>query len=257
MRTMAFPGPGQRPGSAPLPPDVPPAEPAAPAAEAAALPVIRVVAADRRELVESLSVNGTIVAREEAAAGADLNGLRVVALHADIGDRVRKGDVLAVLDRSMLDTQLARAKASRAQAEANVAQMRAQIADASVAVRQAAESLARARALEEKGIAARRQLDDAVNAADSARARLVSAEKALAAAEAQLGVIDAEIGNVMVQIDKTELRAPADGVVLARDATLGMPALLLPSIQVNVRAGRLPAPEDNGTRYLKIPLDAL
>lgn len=42
----------------------------------------------------------------------------------------------------------------------------------------------------------------------------------------------------------------------ARDATLAMPVLLLPSIQVNVRAGQLPEPEDNGIRYLKIPLDA-
>lgn len=43
----------------------------------------------------------------------------------------------------------------------------------------------------------------------------------------------------------------------ARDATLDMPVLLLPSVQVNMRGGRLPEPEDNGTRYLKIPLDAL
>ena len=42
-----------------------------------------------------------------------------------------------------------------------------------------------------------------------------------------------------------------------RDAQLGMPKLLLPSIQVNVRAGRLPDPEMNGVSYLKIPLDAL
>jgi glyoxylase-like metal-dependent hydrolase (beta-lactamase superfamily II) len=42
-----------------------------------------------------------------------------------------------------------------------------------------------------------------------------------------------------------------------RDATLAMPTLILPSIQVNMRAGHLPAPEANGTRYLKIPLDAL
>ncbi|UFH50464.1 MBL fold metallo-hydrolase [Pseudomonas sp. KNUC1026] len=40
-----------------------------------------------------------------------------------------------------------------------------------------------------------------------------------------------------------------------RDATLGMPTLLLPSVQVNMRAGQLPEPEANGTRYLKIPLD--
>jgi glyoxylase-like metal-dependent hydrolase (beta-lactamase superfamily II) len=43
----------------------------------------------------------------------------------------------------------------------------------------------------------------------------------------------------------------------ARDATLSMPKLILPSIQVNIRAGRLPEPEANGTRYLKIPLDVL
>ncbi len=42
-----------------------------------------------------------------------------------------------------------------------------------------------------------------------------------------------------------------------RDAQLGMPKLILPSIQVNVRAGRLPEPEANGVSYLKIPLDAL
>ncbi|GGA39005.1 MBL fold metallo-hydrolase [Dyella nitratireducens] len=43
----------------------------------------------------------------------------------------------------------------------------------------------------------------------------------------------------------------------ARDATLAMPRLLLPSVQVNMCAGHLPPPEDNGLRYLKLPLDAL
>lgn len=41
-----------------------------------------------------------------------------------------------------------------------------------------------------------------------------------------------------------------------RDATLAMPTLILPAIQVNIQAGRLPEPEDNGIRYLKIPLNA-
>ena len=41
----------------------------------------------------------------------------------------------------------------------------------------------------------------------------------------------------------------------SRDKELGMPKLILPSLQVNLRAGRLPPAEDNGTRYLKIPLD--
>ena len=43
----------------------------------------------------------------------------------------------------------------------------------------------------------------------------------------------------------------------ARDKTLGMPRLILPSIQVNIRAGHLPEPEGNGVRYLKLPLNLL
>ena len=43
----------------------------------------------------------------------------------------------------------------------------------------------------------------------------------------------------------------------ARDATLGMPTLILPSVQVNMRAGELPEPESNGMRYIKIPLNAV
>ncbi|MBJ9974483.1 MBL fold metallo-hydrolase [Pseudomonas sp. S75] len=43
----------------------------------------------------------------------------------------------------------------------------------------------------------------------------------------------------------------------ARDATLEMPVLILPSVQVNMRSGQLPEPEDNGVRYLKIPLNLL
>ena len=42
-----------------------------------------------------------------------------------------------------------------------------------------------------------------------------------------------------------------------RDATLEMPVLILPAVQVNIRAGELPPKEDNGTAYLKIPINAL
>lgn len=43
----------------------------------------------------------------------------------------------------------------------------------------------------------------------------------------------------------------------ARDATLGAPALILPALQVNIRAGQMPPPDSNGVRYLRIPLNAL
>jgi len=43
----------------------------------------------------------------------------------------------------------------------------------------------------------------------------------------------------------------------ARDATLSMPRLILPSIQVNVRAGELPPPESNNVSYIKVPINQL
>jgi glyoxylase-like metal-dependent hydrolase (beta-lactamase superfamily II) len=55
------------------------------------------------------------------------------------------------------------------------------------------------------------------------------------------------------RVSRDEFVAMREG----RDAQLGMPKLILPSIQVNVRAGELPEPEDNDIRYLKIPLDAV
>ena len=68
--------------------------------------------------------------------------------------------------------------------------------------------------------------------------------------------IEAErTGNVHVHKDVTEDEFVA--MRTKRDATLEMPRLILPSIQVNMRAGRLPEPEDNGTRYLKLPLNTL
>ena len=42
-----------------------------------------------------------------------------------------------------------------------------------------------------------------------------------------------------------------------RDAGLGVPKLILPSVQINIRAGEMPPPEDNGQRYMKIPINAL
>jgi glyoxylase-like metal-dependent hydrolase (beta-lactamase superfamily II) len=62
-------------------------------------------------------------------------------------------------------------------------------------------------------------------------------------------------GNVHVHEGVTE----EDFVAMrtARDATLDMPNLILPSVQVNMNGGRLPEPEENGVRYLKLPLNAL
>jgi len=60
-----------------------------------------------------------------------------------------------------------------------------------------------------------------------------------------------------IHINKSVSEAEFVAMREGRDKELGMPKLILPAIQVNVRAGQLPAPEDNDIRYLKIPLDSV
>jgi glyoxylase-like metal-dependent hydrolase (beta-lactamase superfamily II) len=67
----------------------------------------------------------------------------------------------------------------------------------------------------------------------------------------------AEQKRANVQIDAKTSRADFVAFRTARDAQLGAPVLILPAMQVNIRAGELPAPERNGIAYLKIPLDRL
>ena len=62
-------------------------------------------------------------------------------------------------------------------------------------------------------------------------------------------------GNVHINAEVSEEQFVA--MRQSRDATLGMPTLILPSVQINMRAGDVPPAEGNGSRYLKIPLDVL
>lgn len=75
------------------------------------------------------------------------------------------------------------------------------------------------------------------------------------AARCEWSVNEQRAENVHLRADTRE----EDFVAMrrARDETLGMPALIIPAVQVNIRAGRLPEPEDNGIRYLRVPLDTL
>lgn len=71
----------------------------------------------------------------------------------------------------------------------------------------------------------------------------------------ETSVAEQRAGNVHINdsVGKEDFVAFREG----RDAQLGMPRLILPSLQVNLRAGGLPEPEDNDIRYLKLPLDAV
>jgi glyoxylase-like metal-dependent hydrolase (beta-lactamase superfamily II) len=75
------------------------------------------------------------------------------------------------------------------------------------------------------------------------------------AVQAQTTIAQEKAANIHVRAD-----TPADAYVAlrtARDATLALPALILPAVQVNIRAGRLPPAREDGRRYLSLPLDTL
>jgi glyoxylase-like metal-dependent hydrolase (beta-lactamase superfamily II) len=67
----------------------------------------------------------------------------------------------------------------------------------------------------------------------------------------------AEQRDANIHIDARTSKDEFVAMRRARDATLSMPALIIPSVQVNIRAGRLPEPESNGTRYLRVPLNKM
>jgi glyoxylase-like metal-dependent hydrolase (beta-lactamase superfamily II) len=71
--------------------------------------------------------------------------------------------------------------------------------------------------------------------------------------ETSVGAQRAQNIHVRDGIDEADFVAMREG----RDATLSMPRLLLPSVQINMRAGQLPPAEDNGVVYLKLPLNLL
>ncbi|MCX8280304.1 efflux RND transporter periplasmic adaptor subunit [Phyllobacterium sp. 0TCS1.6C] len=190
-------------------------------AAAANAPSINVVAVRRQEMVATLTVTGTVVPRQEVAVGTDVAGLRVLELNADEGDVVKEGDVLARLDKSSLEIQLAQIEAQAAQATASIAQSQAQIVDAEIAVRQALEALDRARSLSAKGYTSKAEFDNATNAHDSAKAKLNTARHALSATETQLQLVAAQKRDVLLRLEKADVRAPASGVILSRDALLG------------------------------------
>lgn len=78
---------------------------------------VRVVEVQPRAIVGSLAASGDLVPREEAAVTPEVSGYRVTRVLADLGDRVRAGQTLAVLDGSLLEAQIAQAQAQAAQAE--------------------------------------------------------------------------------------------------------------------------------------------
>jgi len=187
-----------------------------------AAPVATTLArAERHSITETLAVIGSLAAREEIVVGAEVDGLRIVELLADVGDRVEQGQVLARLDGAMLRTQLAQNTSTIAKAEASIAQARASIAETQAAEAEAADALKRAQALGATGTTSPVQLLARETQAKVAAAKATAAEANLRIAEAERALAEAQRSEIELKIARTELKAPAAGTISRRAARLG------------------------------------
>lgn len=165
---------------------------AAPATAKAAL-TVTTTTLKPAQWMQNLAANGSVVAWQEAIIGAEVSGVRISEVRANVGDQVKKGQVLA---RLAVDTM----QASEAEAQAALHESEAVAADATA-------NAARIRKLSEAGFVSGQQLDQALTNEKTAKARL----------EAQR----ARHQNSALRLSQQNITAPDDGVISARNATVG------------------------------------
>ncbi len=187
-------------------------------------PAVSVSKSFQREIVESVTVTGTLVARNEVLVGPEIEGLRIIEILVEEGDSVKKGDVLARLSREQLDALLAQSDAALARADAAIAQSQSQIAQIEANVNFTTTDLERTRTLVQQSAASQAQLDQKLNAATAAKSQLQSAKDATRVAQADKANLEAQRRELLIRIGRTDIKAPADGLISRRSAKLGLMA---------------------------------
>ena len=162
-------------------------------------------------LAVRIPANGNVAAWQEASVGTEANGLRLAEVRVNVGDVVKRGQVLATFAPDTIN--------------ADLAQSRAAIAEAEAALAEASANAQRARELQTTGALSAQQISQYLTAERTAQARL---EAVKAAAKTQ-----------QLRLAQTQVLAPDNGVISARSATVGA---VLPAGQELfrlIRGGRL------------------
>lgn len=180
------------------------------AAPRAAL-TVSVVRPQEVQMPIRLAANGNIAAWQEAIIGSESNGLRLAELHANVGDRVRAGQVLATFAGESV--------------EADVAQARANLMEAQAFAAEAAANAARARTLQSTGALSEQQINQFLTAEQTAKAKVEAAKAMLAAQQ--------------LRIRHVKVLAPDSGIISARTATVGAVVPAGTELFRLIRRGRL------------------
>jgi HlyD family secretion protein len=169
-------------------------------------PVVTTLQLTRGDVVDSVGATGTLEAVETVDVGTQVSGT-VQDLYADFNDIVKKGQVIARLEPSLLQTQIEQQRANVTRAEADLERLRVSLADAQ-------QKLARAKELSARNLIPRTELETADINVKTADAQIRSSAAALTQARSQLNTAQVNLGH-------TVIRSPIDGIVISRNVDQG------------------------------------
>ena len=181
-----------------------------PATGAAAL-AVELTQVVQAPLARSVTVSGAVAAWQDMQLGVELSGLRIAEVQVEVGDVVRRGEVLLQLDARTLDAELRMAEAALNEARAGVLLARTQL---------------------DRGDALKAQ--KLISAADHDQLRA-----ALVQAEARAKTAEAQHESARLRREFATLRAPDDGVIATRAAEPGMVVMAGATLLSLIRDGRL------------------
>src|SRR5512139_98245 len=164
------------------------------------------LAVARGDIIESVGATGTLQAVKTVQVGSQVSG-NIKALYADFNSIVKKGQIVAELDPSLLQTQIEQARANVIRAQADLDRLKVSLDDARV-------KLKRTENLAARKLVAPQELEAAQVAVRSAEAQIKSSEASLTQSKASLSQNE-------VNLQHTVIEAPIDGIVISRNVDVG------------------------------------
>ncbi|PZO19773.1 MAG: efflux RND transporter periplasmic adaptor subunit [Leptolyngbya foveolarum] len=198
-----------------------PDDPASVGSEQVASASVTVAIAEREPIQQTIETTGTVEAFDLLSVSPRASGLQILSVLVREGDRVEAGQVLAVLDDSVLRAQMDQARAQVSAARAQVVQAEAQVAQNRATLAEAQERVGRYESLFAKGAISAEELASRRTTAITEGQTVGSAIAAVDSAEATVRSAQAEVDRLMTQLAQTEVLAPASGVIASKTATVG------------------------------------
>jgi HlyD family secretion protein len=175
---------------------------------------------EKGEIHDVVEATGTINAVITVQVGSQVSGT-VAKLNVDFNSRVRKGDVVALIDPALFQGALLQTAADLENAKANLAAAKASLEKAKAGAVQAKADYDRTVALNKEGVLSQAQLDLAKANIDSANAGVSGAVASVTQAEAQVSQKTAAVTVSQTNLNYTVIRSPIDGTVVARNVDVG------------------------------------